>query len=116
MKKIILVLLSVVTMMVLLAGCAKCIGTEYQNVEVNIVGEYYRGSYVTPMRVGKVLTMQHHPAKYHITVKYNGVEYTISGSDTYYKYKDKVGQTATGTLRIRTYDDGAIRYDIISLE
>ena len=99
-----------------LVGCAKCISTEYENVEVNIVDEYHRGMYTTPMRVGKVTTIQTHPAVYRITVEYNDVEYTISGSDTYNKYKDKVGQTTIGTLEIRTYDDGSVRYDITSLD
>ena len=99
-----------------LVGCAKCISTEYENVEVNIVDEYHRGMYTTPMRVGKVTTIQTHPAVYRITVEYNDVEYTISGSDTYNKYKDKVGQTTIGTLEIRIYDDGSVRYDITSLD
>lgn len=102
--------------MFVLTGCAKCISTEYENVEVNIVDEYHRGMYVTPIRAGKVTTMVTHPAVYRITVEYNGVEYTISGSDTYNKYKDMVGQTTTGTLEIRTYDNGSVRYDITSLE
>lgn len=102
--------------MFILTGCAKCINTEYENVEVNIVDEYHRGMYVTPISAGKVTTMVTHPAVYKITVEYNGVKYTISGSDTYNKYKDMVGQTTTGTLEIKTYDDGSIRYDITSLE
>lgn len=44
------------------------------------------------------------------------VEYTISGSDTYNKYKEKVGQIAIGALEIRTYDDGTVKYDITALE
>lgn len=115
-KRIIASILLISCLMFALTGCAKCISTEYENVEVNIVDEYHRGSYVTPMRVGKVTTMQIHPAVYRITVEYNSVEYTISGRDTYNKYKDMVGQTATGTLEIRTYDDGSVRYDITSLE
>ena len=115
MKKAIVFLLIVISTLTLV-GCAKCINTEYENVEVNIIDEYHRGMYVTPMIVGKVTTIRNHPAVYQITVEYNGVEYTISGSDIYNKYKEKVGQTAIGTLEIRTYDDGSIRYDIVSLE
>lgn len=102
--------------MFILTGCAKCINTEYENVEVNIVDEYHRGMYVTPISDGKVTTMVTYPAVYKITVEYNGVKYTISGSDTYNKYKDMVGQTTTGTLEIKTYDDDSIRYDITNLE
>ena len=108
--------MAIVCLMFLLVGCAKLINTEYENVEVNIVDEYYRGMYMTPIRAGKETTMVTHPAIYRITVEYNGVEYTLSGSDTYNKYKEKVGQTAIGTLEIRTYDDGSVRYDITSLE
>lgn len=99
-----------------LVGCAKLISTEYENVEVNIVDEYHRGGYVTPIRVGKVTTTVIHPAVYKIMVEYKGIEYTISGSDTYNKYKEKVGQTTTGTLEIRTYDDGSVKYNITALE
>lgn len=109
-------IMTIVCLMLSLAGCAKLINTEYENVEVNIVDEYHRGMYATPIRAGKVTTMVTHPAVYRITVEYNGVEYTISGSDTYNKYKEKVGQTATGTLEIRTYDDGSVKYDITALE
>ena len=116
MKKKFLVLLSIMIMMFSLVGCAKCIGTEYENVEVRIVDEYHRSMYITPIIAGKVTTMITHPAVYRITVEYNGVEYIISGSDTYNKYKDKVDQVTIGTLEIRTYDDGTTRYDIISLE
>ena len=108
--------MAIVCLMFSLAGCAKLINTEYENVEVNIVDEYHRGMYVTPIRAGKVTTMVTHPAVYRITVEYNGVEYTISGSDTYNKYKEKVGKTTIGTLEIRTYDDGTVKYDIIALE
>ena len=99
-----------------LVGCAKLVSTEYENAEVNIVDEYHRGKYITPVFNGKTTTIITHPAVYRITVKYNGVEYTISGSDTYNKYKEKVGQIAIGTLEIRTYDDGTVKYDIIALE
>lgn len=57
-----------------------------------------------------------HPATYQITVEYNGVKHTVSGSNTYSKYKDKVGQTAIGELKIETYDDGTVKYYIVSLE
>lgn len=99
-----------------LSGCAKLVNTEYQKVEVVITDEYYRGMYITPIFNGKTTIMITHPAVYQITVEYNGVEYTISGSDTYNKYKDNVGQTVTGTLEIRTYDNSNIRYNITSLE
>ena len=108
--------MAIVCFMFSLVGCEKLVSTECENVEVNIVDEYHRGMYVTPVFNGKTTTMITHPAVYRITVEYNGVEYTISGSDTYNKYKEKVGQIAIGTLQIRTYDDGTVKYDITALE
>ena len=99
-----------------LVGCAKCINTEYKNVEVIVVDKYHRGMWIQPVRAGKVTTFITHPAVWHITVEYNGIEYTVSGSDTYNKYKDKIGQTTIGELEIRTYDNGTVKYDIVSLE
>lgn len=102
-------------MIFLLSGCAKLINTEYQDVEVTITDEYHRGSYPTPMRCGGTIIMITHPAVYRITVEYNNIEYTISGKETYNKYKDNVGQITTGTLKISTYDDGTVKYDITNL-
>ena len=114
MKKILIVFL--VITIIFLSGCAKLIDTKYEDVEIKIVDSYHRSAYSLPMKVGKVMTIQHHPAIYHITVEYNDIEYTISGSSTYHTYKDKIGQTAIGVLEIKTYDDGSIKYDIIELK
>lgn len=116
MKKNILIFLLVVVMMFLLAGCAECISTEYETVEVTIIDEYYNPEHTQPVFNGKTVGLITHPATYRITVEYNGVEYTFSDSDTYDRYKDMVGQTTTGTLEIRSYDDGTTRYVIVSLE
>lgn len=116
LKNKILALLLFALLAFSLVGCAKCISTEYDNVEVTVVDVYHRGTYVTPIRVGKVTSTIVHPAIWHTMVEYNSVEYTISGSDIYHKYKDKINQTAIGKLEIRTYDDGTVRYDIIGLE
>lgn len=109
---VLLVLLPVFTIM---AGCAELISTEYETVQVKIVDKYHRGSYLTPMRAGKVTTYITHPAVWRITVEYEGVEYSISGHDTYDRYKDMVGETISATLEIRRYDDGTIKYDITEL-
>lgn len=116
MKKNILMFLLLITMMFSLAGCAKCISTEYETVEVNIIDEYYYPEWFQPVTSGRMTSLITHPATYRITVEYNGVEYTFSDSDTYDRYADKVGQTTTGTLEIRSYDDGTTRYVITSLE
>lgn len=116
MNKKILIFTSIITMMFLFIGCAKCISKEYENVEVNIVDEYYKPMWLQPVKSGKITTFITHPAKYRITVEYNNIEYTINDNATYNKYKDKVGHTTIGTLEIRNYDDGSTRYNIISLE
>ena len=116
MRKRILTFLVFMIMIFSLTGCAKLVNTECESVEVSIVDKYYRGMYMTPVFNGKTTTMITHPAVYRIAVEYNGVEYTISGSGTYNKYKEKIGQTAIGTLEIRTYDDGTVKYDITELE
>lgn len=111
MKKIIPILL----LLLCLSGCAKCISTEYETVEVTIVEEYHRGMYVTPMIVNKMTTMITHPAVYQIIVAYDGNEYTIDGSETYEKFKDKVGETVLGELEIKTYSNGTVEHTIVSL-
>ena len=97
-------------------GCAKCVGVEYESVEVTVVDEYHRGVFLTPIITGKVTTFVTHPAVYRITVEYDGAEYTVNGSDTYYDYKDKIGQIVIGELEIATYDDGSVKYNIVGLE
>jgi hypothetical protein len=56
-----------------------------------------------------------HPATYRITVEYDGAEYNIGGSDVYNTYNDRIGETIEALLEIRTYDDGTVKYDILSL-
>lgn len=114
MKKILSIVL-IICLVSSLVGCAKLINTEYQNVEVNIIDTYYRGARLQPIRSGKVTTFITHPARYEIIVEYKNVKYTIDDSTTYNKYKNNVGQTAIGTLKICTYDDGTVKYDITEL-
>ena len=116
LKKKILAWLPAIVFIFSLSGCVKCISTEYKDVEVVVVNEYYRGSYITPTHIGKVTTFVTHPAVYEITVEYNGVEYTIDERGTYDKYKNKIGQTTIGKLEIRSYDDDSVKYNIVSLE
>lgn len=111
-------IMTIVFLIFSLVGCAKLVSTEYENVEVKITDVYYKPSYTTTTYnvALKMPMVQSHPAVYRITVEYNNIEYTISDSDTYNKYTDKVEQTVVGTLRIRTYDDGTVKYDITELE
>ena len=115
MFKRIITLILIIILSLNLAGCAKCISTEYENVDVVIVDEYYRSAWMQPIHTGKFTSFISHPAQYKITVNYNGVDYTINDSSTYNKYKTQVGQTVTGKLEIKAYDDGAVCYNILSL-
>ena len=112
----ILVFLLFTLLIFALVGCAKCISTEYESVEVVIVDKYHRGMWMQPIRAGKVTTFITYPAVWRITVEYNSVKYYVNGNDTYNKYKDKMGQTTIGELEIKTYDDGTVKYNIVSLE
>jgi hypothetical protein len=118
MKRInrIFALLLLTTIVISIVGCAKCISIEHQQVEVTIVDEYHRGAWLQPIIINGKTSFINHPAVWQIIVEYNGINHTISGSDTYNKYKDKIGQTAIGELEIRTYDDGTVKYYIVSLE
>lgn len=115
LRKKLLALLMLIVLMFSFVGCAKCINTEYKQVEVTIVDEYHRGMWLQPVRIGKVSSIITHPEICRITVEYNGVKYTINDKDTYDKYKDKVGEIAIAELKINTYDDGSTSSDITSL-
>ena len=114
-KKIIKIYLCGLTLMlmlaVMLAGCAKCISTETSTV-------YHKASYTTMHYSPATKTMlpQTHAAIYKITVEYDGTEYGIWGSDTYYKYSDSIGESVNGILETKKYDDGTVKYNIVDLE
>lgn len=118
MKKTLTILLAMLILTFSLVGCAKCISTETSTVQVKITDEYHRAAYTTMHYnlATKTMIPQSHSAVYRITVEYDGVEYDISGSDTYNKYSDKIGEYTNGTLQTKKYDDGSVRYDIIELE
>ena len=117
MKKI-LCSLALLILMFTLVGCAKCIGIETSTVQVKVTDEYYEEDYteVYYNPVTKISLPKSHPAVYSITVEYDGTEYNISGRDTYNKYSDKIGEYVNALLETTKYDDGTVRYDIISLE
>lgn len=99
-----------------LIGCTAPTSTEYKEVEVEIVNEYYKAAYYTPIWTGRSVVMISNPAVYEITVRYEDTEYTLGGMETYDKYADQVGETAIGILRIRTYENDGIREDIVDLQ
>lgn len=116
MKKFLCSLAILLTVAFGLTGCVKCISTETAIVQVKVTDEYYRASYVTPTFSGKSTIIITHPAVYKITVEYDRIKYIISGRDTYNKYSNRVGEYINGTLQIKKYDDGTVRYDIVGLE
>lgn len=118
MKKVLYSIAMMFIFMFILTGCAKCISTETSTVQVKIIDEYHRTAYTTMYYSPATKTMmpQSHPAVYRITVEYNGVEYNISGSNTYNKYSDKIGEYVDGILETKKYDDGTVRYNIVDLE
>ena len=116
MKKIFVTVLALVLVCCLFVGCAKLISTDYTTVEAIVVDEYHRSAYVAPMRVGKVTTFRTVPAVYWIIVEYDGIEYTISGHDTWEQYKHMIGCAVPATMKINTYDDGTVKHYITAIE
>lgn len=101
MKKI-LILALLAAMLLCFASCAKLISEEVVEVEA-VITEVDRD----PMRmIGKTV----YPADYDIYFEYEGIKGSWDVSkETYNLYEDKVGETITCNLFIRTYDDGTIR-------
>ena len=114
MRKILGVLL-ILVILFSMVGCGVLVSTQYETVDVKIVDSYYRGPWVQPIIIGKVISNIVHPAQYRIDVEYNNVKYSFHTSDVYHKYKDKIGNVVSGTLEKRTYDDGTVKYDITAL-
>ena len=121
-KKIIKIYLCGLTLMfmlaVMLACCAKCVSTETSTVQVKVTNAYHKASYTTTYYSPETKTIfsQTHAAIYKITVEYDGTEYGIWGSDTYYKYSDSIGESVNGILETKKYDDGTVKYNIVDLE
>lgn len=116
MKKEIICFILCILFLLSLIGCKKCVDTQYSSVTVKVVDEYHRAAYITPIFNGKTTTIITHPAVYKITVEYNGKEYAISGSDTYNKYSNKIGESVTAILETKIYDDKTEKYNITKLE
>lgn len=118
MKKVLYSIAMMFIFVLSLVGCSKCISNETSTVQVKIIDEYHRDAYTTMyyLPATKTIIPQSHPAVYRITVEYNGVEYNISGSNTYTKYSNKIGEYVDGILETKKYDDDTIRYNIVDLE
>lgn len=99
-----------------LVGCMKVVDTQEKEVEVTITDTHYEDTWTTYRKVGKVLTPHVHPAKYEVTVEFEGKEYVIDDEYTYDRYKDFVGERVTGILKSVTYDNGSSMSRIVELK
>ena len=115
-RKFYILFLLLITIILALTGCAKCINTETSTVQVKIVDKYYSSAYTTPVYYGKTWMMTTHPAVYRITVEYNDIQYNINGHSTYEKYSNRIGDSVNAVLQTKTYDDDSVKYEIIELE
>lgn len=113
MKKVILVFMLVMC----LTGCAKVISETTETVQVTVTDTYYKKAY-TYMQYNattKMTTPIRRPARYIVTVEYDGVKYTFSGKEIYDKYKDKKDEKIDAILSTKKYDNGTIKNKIIEL-
>lgn len=111
-RKIIFVLTFLVFTVIFLTSCNKLTREEYTDVEAIITDTYYKPSYTTYVMCGKVPMVTTYPAEYRVTVKYDGVEYNISGSKFYKENKDKIGKSVKVVCHKKYYDDGSVKQDI----
>ena len=117
MKKIMSTGLVIVMICLCFVGCAKCIETDVNIEQVQIVDTYHRGEWIQPIIIsGKLYTFIHHSSVYVIIVSYNGVKYEINGEKPYDKYKNRVGEIVNATIEKNSYDDGTIKYSVVALE
>lgn len=114
MKKI-KYLVSLLLLCTLLAGCAKCIN-EYDKAAVGTVDNKehiaaYNSTYMTPVHIGKVTTMQprtmHHAARYEVTIIVNDMSVTIDNEDLYNQYE--VGDSIDMNIHYKEYDNGMVK-------
>lgn len=115
-KLMLVVIFMAIIVSMTLTGCKKCVSTEYKHVPVKIIDAESRSAYSYPVRVGKTTSIRVVPASYNTVVEYDSMEYSLSSSETYYKYRDKIGKTAKGKLETKRYDDGSTKVRIVSLE
>lgn len=115
MKRTTILLAMALILIILLSGCAECISTEYEDIEVVIVDTYHQPYYITSTYIGGKLSFTHHPSVYRTYIECKYGEFTLSDSDTYYTFRDKIGETAVGVLETKTYDDGDVFRRITSI-
>ena len=108
-------LFSLLLLCMALTGCAKCIN-EYDKTVVGTVDnkEYtaaYNFTYMVPVRVGKVTTMQprimHHSEKYEITIIVDNMSVIIDNEDLYNQYE--IGDSINMNVHYKEYNDGTVK-------
>lgn len=110
-------LMAAVLFIACLMGCANSVNIEYKTVDVIVVDTYYHSEEMIPIyNDGTSTTWIFQPAVYDVKVKYKEIEYTVTGYDTYQRYKNREGETVKGILAICEYDDGSVEYNIVELE
>lgn len=97
------------------AAPAEVESMEDSTVQVKIVDEYYRDSYMTSIHNVKSFRYTPCLTVYHISVEYNGKQYYLTDKESYELYHDKIGETADALLRTTKWDNGNVTYDIIGL-
>lgn len=110
MYKRIVPLLIAVT--ILIQGCAKIETSEYIKAPVYIRDAIYEEGGLR--YVGGIY--RHEEDEFWIVVIYKGAEYYLRDKDTYYAFKDRVGEITDGIFRLDFYDNGLIQYNIVGLD
>lgn len=87
---------------------------ESERVEVEVVNADYTNYPNYPFITnGRYVGGIQYDDKYLLVVEYNDMHYYFDEAESYYKYKDIVGQTVEAILETCTYDDGTERRYII---
>ena len=120
MKKIktkyLILVLAVYILAISLTGCKKCVEKFNSTVQVEIVNEYYKPEQINYyMDSSGHLKREWDYAEYEITVRYDGIEYSLRDESTYRKYHGRIGEKVQGILRTKKYDDGSVKEWIIGL-
>lgn len=105
MKKL---LIMIGLFMILLTGCKEEVSRTTKDVQVEITGAWHQDKIVIPEYNTSTKTWTKKTIQYEeneVYVTYNGKEYSFSGKTYYKHFATRIGDTVTGTLTIRTYDD-----------
>lgn len=91
-------------------GYNEVIKEETIKAKIKIIDKKYRASYYTMVFTGKASIPVHHPAKYKVTYKYKGIEYTINDKDFYNKVD--INEKVMVNLHVKYYEDNTTSFEI----